>query len=60
MIYYKVWGYDTFANEDYSCGQYTTYEEAEKVLKEKEANVEKTQDEVLRGTFSIVKIIDES
>ena len=59
MIYYEVWGYDTFAHEDYSCGRYTTYREAEKVLKEQEADVEKTQDEALRDTFSIVKITDE-
>ncbi len=59
MKYYEVWGWDTFAGEDYFCGRYTSYEEAERVIRKKEKEVESTQDKELQDVFSIVEITDE-
>lgn len=58
MIYYEVWGWDTFAGEEYFCGRYTSRELAESVCKKKREDVAKTQDKGLRDTFSIVEISD--
>lgn len=59
MTYYEVWGYDTFACEEYSCGRYSSLSEAQRVLNKHKASVAKTQDEALRDTFSIIRVTDE-
>lgn len=59
MTYYEVWGYDTFAGEEYSCGRYSSQSEAQRVLNKHEASVVKTQDKALRDTFSIIRVTDE-
>ncbi len=59
MKYYEVWGWDTFAHEDYCCGRFETRAEAEKVLAEQEAEVASSQPEDLRDTFSIAEVSDE-
>lgn len=59
MKYYEVWGWDTFAGEDYFCGRYTTRQAAENERRKKEKDVAKTQDEEIRDTYSIVEITDE-
>ena len=58
MKYYEVWGQDTFAGEDYFCGRYLTRQEAVEALLQKEKEVEKTQDEEIRDTYSIIVITE--
>lgn len=58
MKYYEVWGWDTFAGEDYFCGRYLTRQEAVEALLQKEKEVEKTQDEEIRDTYSITVITE--
>ena len=58
MTYYEVWGYDTFAHEDYLCGRYNTYAEAQRVMRKHEAEVKKSQDEDLRDTFCITTVTE--
>lgn len=59
MRYYEVWGWDTFAGEEYFCGRYNTRKEAVKELLKKEKGVEKTQDESIRDTYSILEVTDD-
>lgn len=41
MRYYEVWGWDTFAGEEYFCGRYNTRKEAVKELLKKEKRCRK-------------------
>lgn len=59
MKYYEVWGWDTFAGEEYFCGRYNTRQEAVKELSKKEKEVKKTQDEGIRDTYSIAEVTDD-
>lgn len=59
MIYYEVWGTDTFALEDYFCGRYTSREKAYQACEENEKKVSEFQDADLRDTFCVVKISDD-
>jgi hypothetical protein len=45
---WKVWGHDTFAREDYLIGEFPTEAEAQRVAREKEERLARTQDEGLR------------
>lgn len=56
MTYYEVWGYDTFAGEDYLCGRFTSYAAAQKALRKHETEVKKSQDEELRDTYCIATV----
>lgn len=58
MTYYEVWGYDTFAREDYLCGRFTSYAAAQKALRKHETEVKKSQDEELQDTFCITTVTD--
>lgn len=58
MTYYEVWGYDTFAHEDYLCGRYNTYVEAQRVMRKHEAEVRKSQNADLRDTFCITTVTE--
>ena len=49
-IDYEVWGRDTFANEDYLVGVFSTRTEADKALRKSERSV-LSQCEELRDTF---------
>ena len=59
MKYYEVWGWDTFAGEDYFCGRYLTRQEAIEALRQQERKVEKTQDKEIRDTYSITVITED-
>ena len=55
---YEVWGYDTFAREDYLCGTYSTRREAQQVMRKMECRVQ-GQPSSLRDSFSILEVTDE-
>jgi len=42
MIYYEVWGRDTFAGETYFCGRYISRKEASRMSKKYEEEVAKS------------------
>lgn len=50
---YEVWGYDTFAREDYLCGTYSTRREAQQMMRKMERRVQ-GQPSSLRDSFSIL------
>lgn len=56
---YEVWGYDTFANEDYLCGTYNTSSEARRMMQKMVRRVQ-GQNASLRDTFSVVEVEEES
>jgi len=55
---YEVWGYDTFAREDYLCGTYSTRSEAQQMMRKMERGVQ-GQPSSLRDSFSILEVTDE-
>ena len=55
---YEVWGYDTFAGEDYLCGTYGTRSEAQQMLRKMERRVQ-SQPASLRDTFEILEVTEE-
>lgn len=55
---YEVWGYDTFAGEDYLCGTYNTRSEAQRMMRKMERKV-LNQDASLRDTFEILEVTEE-
>lgn len=59
MIYYEVWGWDTFSNESYFCGRFTSRKEAEKKCRQCEKEVRRTQSADLRDTFSIAEVTED-
>lgn len=52
MKHYEVWGWDTFAYEDYFCGSYSTRKEAEEYIKKHEIEIAEYQDEGLRDRYT--------
>lgn len=58
MTYFEVWGYDTFAREDYLCGRFTSYAAAKKELRKLGAEVKNLQDVGLQDTFCITIVTD--
>ena len=50
---YEVWGYDTFAHEDYLCGTYKTRYEADNMMRNMVRKVQR-QSHSLRDSFSIL------
>ena len=55
---YEVWGYDTFARENYLCGTYSTRREAQQMMRKMERRVQ-GQSSSLRDSFSILEVTDE-
>lgn len=55
---YEVWGYDTFAGEDYLCGTYNTRSEAQRMMRKMERKV-LSQDVSLRDTFEVLEVTEE-
>ncbi len=55
---YEVWGYDTFAGEDYLCGTYNTRSEAQRMMRKMEHRVQ-SQPALLRDTFEILEVTEE-
>lgn len=55
-IFYEVWGRDTFANETFLCGKFSSPESAFRLCHEKEMEVAKFQDPELRDTFWVIEI----
>jgi len=45
---YRLWGHDTFADEDYLIGEYATEAQARAVMQQTRAELARTQDEALR------------
>jgi len=45
---YRLWGHDTFADEDYLIAEYATEAEARAVMRQVRAELARTQDEALR------------
>ncbi len=56
---YKVWGWDTFSSEEYSCGEFYSYDEAVAKCKEMEERVAQFQSPDLRDKFSIQTATEE-
>ena len=55
---YEVWGYDTFAGEDYLCGTYSTRNEAQQMFRKMERRA-LSQPVSLRDTFEVLEVTDE-
>lgn len=55
---YEVWGYDTFAHEDYLCGTYNTRSEAQRMMQKMARRVQ-GQNASLRDTFSVAVVVEE-
>lgn len=54
-VCYEVWGNDTFSNETYFVGLYTTNSSANRAMHRHEEDAKKTQDEEVRDTFWITR-----
>ena len=55
---YEVWGYDTFADEDYLCGTFNSKSEALKKMREMEHRAQ-GQDVSLRDTFEVLEVTED-
>lgn len=55
MIYYELWGNDTYSNETFLCGVYKHYSSARRAMKKHELDCQEYQGEGLRDTFWISK-----